>query len=217
MAIEPISASSAFAGGAGQGLGGILGSSNSSKSSQPFNQQYGLGLYGSLFFPELAQVFASSKPQEFQQEFGRPGQKLKKSKGKVGNALGLGQSGFAEDPNSPLGIAGSIGQYRRFVNQYRPYEYLAANPFGRPGGPSQAEQDLINNSLFGLTPQLDQKGARAAAEALPALLQNLGLGSLGSNVEQVLKALGTNLIRPVMPTAPMVNPISSLIGLFGGR
>ncbi|HZT34741.1 MAG TPA: hypothetical protein VFA15_02385 [Nitrososphaera sp.] len=60
---------------ASSALSGILGGeSKSEKSSIPLAKQYAMGLFGSLFFPQYAQAFASYKPQEYQQLFGQPGQ-----------------------------------------------------------------------------------------------------------------------------------------------
>ncbi len=188
MLPNTVSGTASAASGGGNGDGGsnskglspqdialLLGNSTSNKTTVPFLKQYADGLLGSLFFPQFAQAFASYKPQEFQQLFGQPGQKLKKSKGKVASTagdMGMGAGGFATDPNSPLGINGSIGQYRRYVNQYRPFDYVASNPFGRPGGSSQDEQNLLNNSYFGLVPKLDLSKASNAADALSGLLGN---------------------------------------------
>ncbi len=233
FSMAALSAAANSAGGSSflQGLGGGLGnsSSESSKTSEPFLQQYAGGLMGSLFFPQFAQAFASYKPQEYQQLFGQPGQKLKKTKGKVANAgmMGMGGGGgFDQDPNSPLGINGSIGQYRRFVNQYRPFDYAASNPFGRPGGPSQDEQNLLNNSYFGLVPKLDQSKTRAAADSLTGLLGNLSPANFGGQLKQIMGSFPQSSAQPPMapPTGGLSalfgssgNPLGALMGLLGMR
>jgi hypothetical protein len=214
-----------------QNAGEIIGQTQSSKETEPFLKQYGLGLLGSLFFPQFAQAYASYKPQEFQQLFGQPGQKLSKSKGKVANTPMAGGGGFDEDPNSPLGINGSIGQYRRFVSQYNPFAYLASNPFGRPGGPSQDEQNLLNSSYFGLVPKIDLSKATDTNNGLGGIFTGLTPQAFQGAVQSMIGSLPrSNAVAPQAPLSALtgflpsggsypqtasIPLLASLRGLFG--
>ena len=220
------------------------------KTSPQFQQQYGIGMLASLFFPQYAQAYASLKPQEFEQLFGQPGSKLKKTKGKVSNmgpwasAAGGSPTGVAvgvDSQGNPIDKDGNIvtqtaggfndvtNPYHRYVNQYNPFAYAASNPFGRPGGPSQQEADLLNNSLFGLASMPDFTKTSALTDQLTGMRQQNDIGNLGNTYWQVMNALGNTQPTPVMPQAPNIggmgssfsmqgnpNAMASLIGLLGG-
>ena len=153
----------------------LLGSKKE-KTSQPFNQQLAGGLLLSLFSGAGAQGFASLKPQLFQQLFGDPGQKLSKNKGRVaGDLFGLGP----EATQGPGGLTSDIGRFRRYTEDYRPFDYLKENPFGRPGGPSSQEQDILGRSLGGLSAPLDLRQSNAAQQDLDRFLKSLTTPATG--------------------------------------
>jgi hypothetical protein len=106
------------------------------KTTLPFAEQVGAWILASLFSPYGAQGARALKPQLFKQLFGN---------------LNLG-------PGATL--PPDIAAARRYTQPYDPWSLLQTSP--RPGGPTQAEQDLLNNALFGLVAPLDLSGARAA-------------------------------------------------------
>lgn len=131
---------------------------------------------------------------------------------------------------------GALDPYRRFTQQYKPFDYAASNPFGRPGGPSPAEQDLLSGSYFGMTAPLGLGGANQAAGNLSNFNQSLGPGgsyfpnqianmfqSLGGQVHMpgaeefpaYMKMIGANMPggtmgMPTAPSAPAIPGAPSL-------
>ena len=121
----------------------------SSKTTLPFEEQYPGWFTLAAFFPELFGAFQQAKPQMFNQIFGQ---------------------GFDQSQLDP---------YRRFTTQYQPFDYLASNPFGRPGGTTPTEQGVLNNSLFGLTAPLDLSGPQGIAGQQAAFNQAMFPGGGG--------------------------------------
>lgn len=209
------------------------------KTSEPFMQQYMGGLMGSLFLPEFAQAFASYKPQEYQQLFGDPGDKLRKGgKGGITSGEGASMAGGTPtelaqnwDPNAASHAQGGMptdvkNPYHRYVMDYKPFDFLASNFMGRPGGPSAQETDIMNKSLGGLTAGLDQSKLRAIADRGNQMSQGL----TGSNGLPNMDNVG-NLLRSILgsfgqaPQAPQIQqslvgggihgPLAALSGLLG--
>ena len=89
-----------------------------SKTTLPWiTQEPAWGLF-SAFAPWGENAFRETKPQMFEQLF----------------------------PNTPDGwVQDQLGPYRRYTADYDPYSYLN-DTYARPGGPSQGETNLLNNS-----------------------------------------------------------------------
>lgn len=106
-----------------------------------------------------------------------------------------------------------LAPYRRYTQEYDPFSFLT-NAYPRPGGPSQEEQDILNNSLFGSTARLNLGGANAAA-ANQANFTNFispmapgggagGGGGYGALTGDIFTSLGGRMPYPTQPTAPTI-------------
>lgn len=145
----------------------------SQKTTQPFNKQAAELLLLSLFFPGFGASYSSKiKPQMFEQLFGKGGREAFKD------------FQFGEDFSNP------ISPFAALTNYYSPFNFLASNPFGRPGGPSPEEIRLLSNSFFGsvaplnLGPLAAPYGGMAgltqgALSALAPFIQGGGLTGAG--------------------------------------
>ena len=153
-----------------------LFSTGGSKTSQPFDQQYGLWTLLSQFLPGLAEAFQGTKPKEFNNVFGKG--------------------------TDPASIAEGNPMSRPF-RDYNPSEYL--QNLGRP--PTQQEQALVDNSLFGLAAPIDLSGAQQAQGGLQQLLQQLNPGGSAfsqgyGNILQTLGKPGAGVVPPPAYTPP---------------
>jgi hypothetical protein len=119
------------------------------KTTQPWDVQYPAWTTFAAFAPWGDQAFAAAKPEMYKQVFGRSG------------------------------LHPVVDPYRQYTAPYHPFDYLASNPMGRPGGPSAAELANMNNSLYGLTAPLNLGGAQAANAQYQQLLAGLTPGGGG--------------------------------------
>ncbi len=133
----------ALIGAAGSIAGGLLGKQEPQKTTLPWLNQYPGWLLFSAFSPQGMDAFKKVKPQMYKQLFGKD---------------------FDESTFDP---------YRRIMGDYSAFDYLNSNPYNRPGGPSAAEQGLVNNSLFGLTAPLNLGGATGATRNLDSFMGSL--------------------------------------------
>ena len=145
----------------------------SSKDTAPFFKQFAEALLLSLFFEQGSQGVASIKPQLWQQLFGQPGDRLRKSKGRVLSGDIPGSSGFDDEGGGDFArnYLGGVRPFRRFMEDYDPFAW--ASQFGGRGGePTQDERDAIQNSLFGLTAGFPRGGPLDAMRRFQDLQDN---------------------------------------------
>ena len=136
------------------------------------------------------------------------------------------------DPNSLQGL------YGQYVRPYDPWSYLK-DYFGRPGGPTSAENALLNNSLFGVQAPLDFGQVNPAYNNYASLFggpsQNGGMSILPSYGQQVnpvqYQQMGGIIgdqsggAGPIPPPQgiPQVNQYQSILqamqgmGMYGGQ
>lgn len=122
-------------------LGGLFSGGSSSKTTLPWLEQYPGWLLFSAFTPQGYDAFQDVKPKMFKQVFGK---------------------GFDESQLDP---------YRRYVQNYDPFNFLASGGTGRP--PQPWESDLLDQSYFGLTAPLKLGGVSQAMAGTNNLLAGM--------------------------------------------
>lgn len=166
------------------------------KTTQPWDKQYGLWTLLSLFGPQFARGFKSAKPNMFDQVFGKR--------------------------NGPNDVAGMFPSNLNMLGNYDPFGFLAQNPFGRPQ--TQAEQDLMNRSLFGMAAPFNLGPMQQIADQGNGLRAGLvpGAGNLwDQQLNQAFAGLGgpmtfNSLSMPSTPRMPSMPSIPSMNGIGGG-
>jgi hypothetical protein len=73
------------------------------------------------------------------------------------------------------GLHPVVDPYRRYTANYDPFGYLSGS-YTRPGGPTSAEQNVLNTSLFGTTAPLNTGGATNILNAGNAFTQSMTPG-----------------------------------------
>jgi len=151
------------------------------KSTLPWISQYGMWPLLSLFGEPFASGFAAAKPKMFRQVF----------------------PGMSPEQFGGFGLGGLFPQ-SRYLGEYQPFEFLATNPYGRPGGPSQEEIDLLNQSYFGRVAPIDLSTARNVFEQQQQFQQSLlpGGGYFPASTAEMFQALGGQIPIPQVPTLP---------------
>jgi hypothetical protein len=114
---------------------------------------------------------------------------------------------------APKGIEGL-----NFFDTYDPFAFLESEPFGRPR--TDAEQALMDNSLFGLAAPFDLKAAQGFLDEGSAFRQSLNAGpgnAFNQQLGNVLGGLGgpMNFSQMPIPQTPQT-PMPPNIGGFGG-
>ncbi len=171
---------------------GMGGEKTTSKSTQPWNQQYGLWTLLSLISPEFADAFKSAKPKMFKQVF----------------------EGSSKDERAASPLS-------RILTDYDPFDFITK--LGRPT--TEAEQSLMDRSLFGAAAPLDLSRANAQADRISSRLEGFspdapGGGALGKGYQELLAALGGPVggglpqVSPQRPQRPMMPPPPQM-GIFG--
>ena len=138
----------------------------SSKTTLPWESQYGGWGTLSQFDPIYAQGFHAAKPNMYKQVFGR------QSPEEVGTSYPASQ----------------------FTKSYDPWAATGPNSFyGRPGGATPQEQGLINNSYFGMVSPFQMGGPQGANQAYQQNLAGIPGGQIENLGQQALGAIGPGM------------------------
>lgn len=159
------------------------------KQTLPWITQNGAWLGLGLLSPFGMEAFAETKPEMWRQIF---------------------EDFFDGPPRQFYGpdaqVPPELQQYWNFTQPYDPWSYLS-DLFPRPGGPSEAEQALLDNSLFGAVAPLDLSAAQQATNQGQSYINDM---MSGQGPQQMLgglfAGLGGQMPMPQMPQSP---------GLFG--